>query len=163
MGKGHPTYKGNRISPTQLIMMITLQERPMYGYEMLKALRDKYEGIWEPQTGSIYPALRRLNEHGLLIVENQEGRDHYSLSDEGRAWLDETSGSLSSGVLFMARTMELLGMAALEKRGREPFVPLDEEPPQKRLSVLREIRGTLLNNLRMIEEHIAELENEVRE
>ncbi len=50
MGKPH-MYKGNRISPSQLIMLIKLADRPMYGYELLKALREDYQGLWDPQTG----------------------------------------------------------------------------------------------------------------
>jgi len=53
-------YKGNRISPSQLIMLVKLADRPMYGYELLKALREDYQGVWDPQTGAVYPALRRL-------------------------------------------------------------------------------------------------------
>jgi DNA-binding PadR family transcriptional regulator len=146
MGKLH-TYKGNRISPSQLIMMIELAERPMYGYELIKEMREEYEGVWVPQTGSVYPALRRLQEHGLLMVENLDGKDHYSLSEEGRAWLDEILASLTSHVLFVARTMEV--------------VPLDEEAPQHQLETLREIRETMLNHLRMLERQIVELETEV--
>ncbi|MBN1109735.1 MAG: PadR family transcriptional regulator [Methanomassiliicoccales archaeon] len=160
MGKVH-NYKGNRISASQLIMMVLLLERPMYGYELLKVLREKYEGIWEPQTGSIYPALRRLQDHGLLDVDNVDGKDNYSLSDEGRGWLEETLGSLSSGVLFMSRTMELLGKVALGEGGRNKYVPLEEEPPETRLRTMLEIRDAMRNNLRWIEEHIKEIEREV--
>ncbi|HQQ25291.1 MAG TPA: PadR family transcriptional regulator, partial [Methanomassiliicoccales archaeon] len=103
MGKPH-MYKGNRISPSQLIMIIKLADRPMYGYELLKALREDYQGVWDPQTGAVYPALRRLQEHGLLSVENKEGKDIYSMTPEGQAWLDEALATMSSGILFMSRT-----------------------------------------------------------
>ena len=160
MGKVH-NYKGNRISASQLIMMVLLLERPMYGYELLKVLRERYEGIWEPQTGAIYPALRRLQDHGLLSVDNVDGKDNYSLSDEGRKWLEETLSSLSSSVLFMSRTMELLGKVALGKGGHNKYVPLEEEPPEVRLKAMLEIRDAMRNNLRMIEDHIKEIEREV--
>ncbi|MCX6650542.1 MAG: PadR family transcriptional regulator [Methanomassiliicoccales archaeon] len=161
MGKVH-VYKGNRISPSQLIMMVLLQERPMYGYEVLKSLREKYEGVWEPQTGSVYPALRRLQEHGLLDVKKTEGKDHYSLSEEGSAWLEEKLTALSSGVLYMSRTMEILGLAAKKNRETRAFVPLDEEPLEKQLAIIKEMHEAMQNNLQMIEEHIAELEKEMR-
>jgi len=162
MGKGH-AYKGNRISPSQLIMMILLRGRPMYGYELIKVLREEYDGVWEPQTGSIYPALRRLQDHGLLSVENTEGRDHYSISAEGNAWLNETLSSISSGVMFMVRTMGIIGKASMQDRARtDSFVPLDEEPPEKRLLILKGIRETMLNNLKMMDEHIEEVESEIR-
>lgn len=163
MGKPN-MYKGNRISVSQLIMMIKLADRPMYGYELLKALREDYQGVWVPQTGAVYPALRRLQEHGLLSVENIDGKDNYSLSEEGVAWIDETLATVPSGVLFMARNMEIIGRAYLRRVGEvREFVPLDEKPPQLRLVDLREMRGAMLSNLRMIDMHIEELEKEVRD
>ncbi len=163
MGKPH-MYKGNRISPSQLIMLIKLANRPMYGYELLKALREDYRGVWDPQTGAVYPALRRLQEHGLLSVESRDGKDHYSLSKEGEVWLDETLATMSSGMLFMTRTMEVMGRAYLARKGEvEDFIPLDERSPEERLKHLREIREAVGNNLRMIDSYIAELEKELRE
>ena len=163
MGKPH-MYRGNRISPSQLIMLIKLAGRPMYGYELLKALREDYQGVWDPQTGAVYPALRRLQEHGLLFVENKEGKDHYSLTPEAEAWLDEALATLSLGMLFMTRTMEIMGRAYLERRGEvENFIPLDERSPEERLKHLREVKEAVQNNLRMIETYIAELEKELKQ
>ena len=58
----HYMYKGNRISPPQFLMLVMLRKGPMYGYEVLKVLREEFQGFWEPQTGAIYPALKRLEE-----------------------------------------------------------------------------------------------------
>jgi DNA-binding PadR family transcriptional regulator len=163
MGKPH-MYKGNRISPSQLIMLIKLADRPMYGYELIKALREDYHGVWDPQTGAVYPALRRLQEHGLLSVRTAEGKDHYSLTPEGEAWLDETLATMTSGILFMARTMEVMGRAYLERKGEvENFIPLDERSPEERLKHLREVRDAVQNNLRMLDSYLAELEKELKQ
>jgi len=42
MGRGHE-YKGNRVSISQFMMMVMLRKGPMYGYELLKALRKAFE------------------------------------------------------------------------------------------------------------------------
>jgi DNA-binding PadR family transcriptional regulator len=163
MGKPH-MYKGNRISPSQLIMLIKLADRPMYGYELLKALREDYHGVWDPQTGAVYPALRRLQEHGLLSVENKEGKDNYALTPEGEAWLDETLATISSEILFMSRTMEVMGRAYLARKGEvENFIPLDERSPEERLKHLMVVKEGVQNNLRMLELYIAELEKELKQ
>lgn len=162
MGKPH-MYKGNRISPSQLIMLIKLADRPMYGYELLKALREDYQGVWDPQTGAVYPALHRLQEHGLLSVMNKEGKDNYTLTQEGVAWLDETLATMTSGMLFMTRTMEIMSRAYLARKGEvENFIPLDERSPEELLKHLREIREGMRSNLRMLDSHIAELEKELK-
>ena len=161
VGKPH-MYKGNRISPSQLIMMIELAERPMYGYELIKVLREEYDGVWVPKTGAVYPALRRLQEHGLLTVRNIEGKDHYSLSPEGQAWLDETLAGMTSQVLFMARTTEIIGRAYLRRKGKvEEFIPPEERPPEVLLEELREVRKAMLANLAMLAVQIEELEGEL--
>ncbi len=161
-GRVH-NYNGNRISPFQVLMMVILLQRPMYGYEVLKAMREHFEGIYDPQTGAVYPALRRLQEHGLLTVENVDGKDNYSLSQEGRAWLNEELSSITTGMLFMARTMELMGTATIERRQRETFVPLEEQSPEDRLQILRKVRSTMERNMKMLDEEIAELERDAKE
>jgi DNA-binding PadR family transcriptional regulator len=71
----------------QLVILILLRDRPMYGYEVLKELRDRFEGVGTPKTGSIYPSLKRLEEHGLISSEKRDGTDYYHISDKGTAWV----------------------------------------------------------------------------
>jgi DNA-binding PadR family transcriptional regulator len=158
-----PLYKGNRISPSQLVMMVLLMQKPMYGYEVVKDLREKYEGIWVPQTGAVYPALRKLQDHGLLSVENHDGKDYYHLSDEGVQWLREELARLPMGALYMMRTLELMGgvLANLPERKGE-FVPLDMGTPEDQLKQLRDLREIMSNNLGMIDVSIADLERELK-
>ncbi len=95
-------------------------------------------------------------------MENREGKDNYALTPEGVTWLDETLATMSSGMLFMTRTMEVMGRAYLARKGEvENFIPLDERSPEERLKHLREIREGVRNNLRMLDSYIAELEKEL--
>jgi len=159
-----PMYKGNRISPSQMVMMVLLMHKPMYGYEVVKDLRDKYEGIWVPQTGSVYPALRKLQDHGILSVENQDGKDYYHLSEEGLRWLKEELARLPMGALYMMRTLELMGDVLSNMPNRsEEFVPPDMGTPEDQLRHLRDLKEMMVNNLRMIDASIAELEKELKE
>jgi len=97
-------------------------------------------------------------------VESKDGKDHYSLSEEGETWLDETLATMSSGMLFMTRTMEVMGRAYLARKGEvENFIPLDERSPEERLKHLQEIREGVRNNLRMLDSYITELEKELRQ
>jgi DNA-binding PadR family transcriptional regulator len=67
-----------------------LQERPMHGYEMMKALEEKSGGFYVPSAGSIYPTLQMLEDRGLVTVaEGDAGKKVYSITDTGRAFLDE--------------------------------------------------------------------------
>jgi DNA-binding PadR family transcriptional regulator len=63
-----------------------------YGYELLRRVRAISGGRLEWSEGMIYPALRRLEQKGLLTsrwVESDSGprRKYYSLTRSGRAAL----------------------------------------------------------------------------
>jgi len=66
-----------------------LQERPMHGYEMMKALEEKSGGFYVPSAGSIYPTLQMLEDRGLVTAAEAEGKKVYSITDAGRAVLAE--------------------------------------------------------------------------
>jgi DNA-binding PadR family transcriptional regulator len=61
----------------------------MYGYEMIKALEEKSGGFYSPSPGSIYPTLQLLEERGLVVAQEVEGKKVYSITDAGNALLDE--------------------------------------------------------------------------
>lgn len=62
-------------------------ERPMHGYELITELEARSDGRWRPSPGTMYPALTRMEEKGLLVAEEVDGKKLFSLSDEGRARL----------------------------------------------------------------------------
>jgi DNA-binding PadR family transcriptional regulator len=66
-----------------------LRERPMYGYEMIKALEEKSGGFYTPSPGSIYPTLQMLEERGFVTSQETEGKKVYSITETGRALLEE--------------------------------------------------------------------------
>ncbi len=112
-GRGYE-FKGNRISPMQFSILILLKKRPMYGYEVLKALRDEFGEFWTPQTGSIYPALRRLCEHGLVISEDREGIDYYTLSPEGAGWVIGSLRRSPKDLRFITRYLDFISRSGAE-------------------------------------------------
>ncbi|HLH60337.1 MAG TPA: PadR family transcriptional regulator [Ktedonobacteraceae bacterium] len=66
-----------------------LQERPMHGYEMMKALEEKSGGFYTPSPGSIYPTLQMLEDRGFVTSREVEGKRVYSITDAGRSMLAE--------------------------------------------------------------------------
>ena len=66
-----------------------LQERPMHGYEMMKALQEQTGGMYTPSAGSVYPTLQMLEDRGFVTVSEVEGKKVYSITDAGRAFLAE--------------------------------------------------------------------------
>jgi len=66
-----------------------LRERPMHGYEMMKALEEKSGGFYRPSPGSVYPTLQMLEDGGLVTSNEVEGKKVYSITDAGRASIAE--------------------------------------------------------------------------
>jgi PadR family transcriptional regulator PadR len=97
---GRTGYK-NRVELLQgtldMLILRTLQRAPSHGYGIVQALRVSSSEVLQVETGSLYPALHRLERHGWLHSEwkqtdsNQRAR-FYSITPAGRQQLAEDLG-----------------------------------------------------------------------
>ena len=76
-------------------LLLLLSERPMYGYELIRELEKRFSGYWKPKTGTIYPALEKLESSKLVTsrIEFREevpDRKHYALTEKGQIELSQT-------------------------------------------------------------------------
>jgi PadR family transcriptional regulator, regulatory protein PadR len=86
---------GMKVGAVSLWLLLLLSERPMYGYEVIRELEKRFSGYWKPKTGTIYPALERLEKNKLVTSriefrEDVPDRKHYALTDKGRLELSST-------------------------------------------------------------------------
>ncbi len=72
-----------------LALLAVVAEQPRHGYDIIRELQERSGGLWHPSPGSIYPTLQMLEEQGLLSSEDVDGKRIYSITDEGRAHLEE--------------------------------------------------------------------------
>ncbi len=87
--------QGMKVGLVSLWLLLLLSERPMYGYEILRELQKKFSGYWKPKTGTIYPALEKLEAEGAVtsrIEFRDQGLDrkHYALTKKGQELLDRS-------------------------------------------------------------------------
>lgn len=75
-----------------MLLLKLLEEKDMYGYEMIDTLRKKSCNVFELKAGTLYPLLHGLEEKGLLTAYEQEyagkTRKYYSITKEGRGVLE---------------------------------------------------------------------------
>jgi DNA-binding PadR family transcriptional regulator len=72
----------------QLVILNLLDERPSYGYELIKAIEERLAGGYAPSPGVIYPTLTLLEERGLAEVVSSEGnRKTFGITEAGKAEL----------------------------------------------------------------------------
>ncbi len=177
MEKKGQQQKTPRVSPLQSVMLILLRQKPMYGYELLKALREEFEGVWSPQTGTIYPAVKRLEERGLVLVEKRDRTDYYSLTKQGESELQEFVKQTPSDLGFMIRYFQILDKAAKEINGSsplakiEPFVAegpgfsnmfeMDRMSPEEKIILLKKAREKHLSKLALMQNELEEVEKKL--
>ena len=74
-----------------LLLLSVLSRGPGHGYEVITRLRDRSDGAFELPEGTVYPALHRLEEAGLLAstwdVVAGRRRRIYRLTTAGEAAL----------------------------------------------------------------------------
>ena len=79
-------------SMTMLILRL-LDEKDMYGYEMIESLREKSQNVFELKAGTLYPLLHALEEKQFVTSYELEVlgkvRKYYSITKEGHAHLEE--------------------------------------------------------------------------
>jgi DNA-binding PadR family transcriptional regulator len=79
----------------RLYLLALLDEAPRHGYELIRALEDRFEGMYAPSAGTIYPRLSRLEEDGLVEREEQGRKAIYRITEAGRAEVTARRGDLA--------------------------------------------------------------------
>ena len=92
-----------------MLILRTLLWGPQHGHGIGQAIRTQSEGLLKVETGSLYPALHRLEHQGWItagwgVSENNRRARFYSLTRAGRTQLEAEVAKwerLSAGVNFV--------------------------------------------------------------
>lgn len=71
----------------RLYLLKLLEEAPRHGYEVIRLLEERFQGLYAPSAGTVYPRLAKLEAEGLVTHATEGGRKVYSITDAGRAEL----------------------------------------------------------------------------
>jgi DNA-binding PadR family transcriptional regulator len=72
----------------RLYLLSLLESGPKHGYELIKALKERFGGTYSPSAGTIYPRLGKLEEEGLVATESAGRRTNYRITPAGLAELN---------------------------------------------------------------------------
>ncbi|MEG0898147.1 MAG: PadR family transcriptional regulator [Oscillospiraceae bacterium] len=80
-------------STTTLILKL-LEEKDMYGYEMIEILSKKSDHTFDLKAGTLYPILHNLEKNELVEsyeekADNERNRKYYHLTSKGKNLLKE--------------------------------------------------------------------------
>ncbi|WP_406104080.1 helix-turn-helix transcriptional regulator [Streptomyces sp. NBC_01003] len=87
-----PVFAHGRL---RLYLLKLLDEAPRHGYEVIRLLEERFQGLYAPSAGTVYPRLAKLEAEGLVTHTTEGGRKVYSITDAGRAELADRSGELA--------------------------------------------------------------------
>ena len=87
----------------RLIILHLIEEKPRYGYDIIKAIEEKLAGLYSPSPGVVYPTLTLLEEMGLIAPEVSEGKKLYAVTAEGREHLAANKATVDA---LLARMQE---------------------------------------------------------
>jgi DNA-binding PadR family transcriptional regulator len=124
-GFGPPRGPRARRGDVRAALLVLLAEEPRNGYQLMTEIEQRSDGVWRPSPGSVYPALQQLEDEGLVRVEEADGRKAYTLTDAGRAHVDErgdelaapwdaVKGDMGEGAWELMGAMRQIGMALFQ-------------------------------------------------
>lgn len=74
-----------------------LEEGDRYGYQMIEALRERSQDVFQLKAGTLYPLLHQLEQKEYVEAYDQAAgearvRQYYHLTQQGRHYLAERQG-----------------------------------------------------------------------
>src|SRR5687767_14802194 len=73
----------------KFVVLRLLKEKPMHGYEVMRALEERMAGCYSPSAGTVYPTLQLLEDEGYVRAVDTEGKKVYHVTPEGERYLEE--------------------------------------------------------------------------
>lgn len=89
-----PIEKALLTGSTTTLLLKLLEEKDLYGYEMIETLAKRSDKTFELKAGTLYPILHTLEQKGMVEsyeekAENDRMRKYYHLTSKGKTLLQE--------------------------------------------------------------------------
>ena len=96
---------------TSMLLLGLLQEREMYGYEMLETLGERSQNVFSLKAGTLYPLLHTLESQGLVVSEErpvigERVRKYYRITPKGSKALTDKKSEWSTFTAAVNRVIE---------------------------------------------------------
>lgn len=90
----------------RLYVLSVLADGPKHGYEIIRELEQRFEGLYTPSAGTVYPRLSRLEEEGLVVREDEGRKAIYRITEAGRAEVSARRGEMQDLQVDLDRTVQ---------------------------------------------------------
>ena len=78
----------------RLYLLSVLAEGPRHGYEVIQDLEQRFNGLYTPSAGTVYPRLAKLEEEGLVQRSDEGRKATYRITEAGRHEVDARAGDV---------------------------------------------------------------------
>ncbi len=78
----------------RLYVLTLLDDGPRHGYEVIQDLESRFNGLYSPSAGTVYPRLAKLEEEGLVERSDEGRKATYRITDAGRAEVRARQGDV---------------------------------------------------------------------
>jgi DNA-binding PadR family transcriptional regulator len=104
-----------RMPEPTFFILTALTDQPLHGYGVMSAVRELSSGRLDLRAGTLYAALDRLTEDGLLCVDREEAVDgrlrrYYRLTDAGAARLADEVAQVRANAAIAASRLRRRGV-----------------------------------------------------
>jgi DNA-binding PadR family transcriptional regulator len=108
----------------RLLALALIAEAPRHGYEIIKLVEEKTADWYSPSPGIVYPTLTYLEEAGYVTASTEGSKKLYTITDEGRAYLDANRDIIKVVLDRLSALGERVGRWRRSARGeREDQLP----------------------------------------
>ncbi len=102
-GLGGPEAKGPKVrrgdvrsAILDVVRNTAVRGEAVNGYQVIQQIAERSDQAWRPSPGSVYPTIAQLEDEGLLLTDESQGRKRLLLTDEGRAYVEEHAAELAA-------------------------------------------------------------------
>ena len=90
-------FSGN----TAMLVLKLLEEKDMYGYQIIQELSSRSQNVFHLKTGTLYPLLHNLENVGMIIsyddnADNMRIRKYYRITSAGIEYLRQEQAKWQS-------------------------------------------------------------------
>jgi DNA-binding PadR family transcriptional regulator len=78
-----------------MIILEIIKERPRHGYDVIKAIEERFQGFYSPSAGSVYPILQELEVQDFVTSSEKSGKKIYTITKDGEQELKANHAKFS--------------------------------------------------------------------
>ncbi len=96
-GRGPRVRRGDvRSAILDVVRTAQTKGEEINGYQVIQQIAERSNSAWRPSPGSVYPTIQQLEDEGLVVTGDTNGRRTLRLTDAGETYVGEHADELAA-------------------------------------------------------------------